>query len=180
MTQTILHINASAQTDASVSRAATAHIVQTMSPARTITRDLAATPLPQVDATWVTARLVPQETRTAAQTESLALSDTLIAELQAADTLVIGMPIYNFGMPAALKAWVDLVARPKVTFAYTADGPVGLLTGKSAIVVVASGGVPMDSPADHATPHLRAVLAFLGITDVTFLAAPDVARRYAA
>jgi FMN-dependent NADH-azoreductase len=110
----------------------------------------------------------------------LALSDTLIEELEAADTIVIGMPIYNFGMPAALKAWIDLMARPKVTFAYTESGPVGLLNDKRAIVAVASGGVPVDSPADFATPHLRQVLRFVGIDDITVHAAKDLISANAA
>lgn len=92
-------------------------------------------------------------------------------ELQAADIIVIGVPMYNFGGPATLKAWIDLVARPKVTFRYESGSPVGLLTNKKAIIVPASGGVPAGSSADHLTPHLKAFLAFLGITDVTITAA---------
>ena len=97
----------------------------------------------------------------------MALSDDLVAELQAADVIVIGVPLYNFGAPAVLKAWMDLVARPKVTFRYESGGPVGLLTGKKAIIAPASGGVPIGSAADHMTPQLKTFLAFLGITDVT-------------
>ena len=136
MTQTILHINASGTTDGSVSRAATARLIADMNPARVITRDLAATPLPQIDETWITARMVPEADRTDADRAALALSDDLIAELRAADAVVIGLPIYNFGMPAALKAWIDLIARPKVTFAYSEAGPVGLLplAGRTAAI----------------------------------------------
>jgi len=102
------------------------------------------------------------------------IANEIVAELEAADTIVIGTPIYNFAAPATLKAWMDLVARPRVTFHYTSDGPVGRLTGKRAIVVVASGGVKIGSPADHLTPHLKLFLGFIGITDVEFRAAKDV------
>ena len=180
MTQTILHINASGTTDVSVSRAATARLIADMSHDRIITRDLAATPLPQIDAAWIAARMVPEADRTDADRAALALSDDLIAELRAADTVVIGLPIYNFGMPAALKAWIDLIARPKVTFAYTDTGPVGLLKGKKAVIAVASGGVPVDSALDFATPHMRQVLRFIGIEDITVHVAKDVIAAKAA
>ena len=94
-----------------------------------------------------------------------------MAELKAADVVVIGMPVYNFGIPAALKAWVDLIARARVTFRYAESGPEGLLTGKRAIVVAASGGTPVDSEIDFATPYLRHALGFVGITDVEVVAA---------
>lgn len=174
MAGTVLHIDASGTVDGSFSRAATAQIINDLAPTRVIRRDLAETPLPQVDARWITARLLPDAELTDADRQSLALSDTLVAELMAADTVLIGMPIYNFGMPAALKAWIDLMARPQVTFRYTETGPVGLLEGKSAIVAVASGGVPVDSPVDFATPHLRQVLRFVGIDDITVHAAKDI------
>ena len=95
----------------------------------------------------------------------------LIAELKAADVVVIGAPIYNFGIPAALKAWVDMIARARKTFRYTSEGPEGLLKGKKAYVVIASGGMPVDSDMDFATPYLRQVLGFIGITDVEVIAA---------
>ena len=95
----------------------------------------------------------------------------MIAELEAADAIVIGMPIYNFAPPAALKAWADQVAVPGRTFSYSADGPKGLLEGKKAYVVVTSGGTQVDSPIDFATPWLRFFLGFIGITDVTVIAA---------
>ena len=104
--------------------------------------------------------------RTDAQRETLSGSDVLVAELKAADQIVIGAPIYNFSIPAALKAWIDQVARARETFRYTEAGPEGLLTGKTAWLVIASGGVPMDSAMDFATPYLRHVLGFLGIVDV--------------
>ncbi|WP_341366902.1 NAD(P)H-dependent oxidoreductase [Yoonia sp. BS5-3] len=174
MTGTVLHIDASGTLSGSTTRAATAKLVANLAPERVIRRDLAATPLPQIDGTWIASRLVPADARTDADHVSLALSDTLIAELQAADTIVIGLPVYNFGMPAALKAWVDLVARPKVTFHYTSDGPVGLLTGKRAIIATASGGTEIGGPLDFATPHLRQVLGFLGIAEIDIKHANEV------
>ena len=123
---------------------------------------------------WVGANFTPDEARTPEQRETLALSDTLIAELEAADTLVLGVPIYNFGVPAAFKAWIDLVARARKTFKYSETGPVGLLEGKTAYVVVASGGTAAGSEIDFATPYLRHVLGFLGIHDVTIIAADQL------
>ena len=99
----------------------------------------------------------------------------MIEELKSADTIVIGVPIYNFGIPARLKAWIDLVARAGVTFRYTEAGPQGLLENKRAIIATASGGVPVGSPADFATTYLKQVLAFIGITDVTIIAADQLA-----
>ena len=180
MVGTVLHIDASGRLETSVSRMASAKLVADLNAETIIYRDVGANPLPQIDDAWIAARLVPASEQSDADRASLALSDTLVAELQAADTVVIGMPMYNFGMPAALKAWVDLVCRPKQTFAYMPGGPVGLLDGKRAIVTVASGGVPVESPADFATPHLLEVLRFIGITDVTVLPAKDVVAAQAA
>lgn len=171
---TVLHINASGTMTGSVSRTATAKLLAGLAPTRVITRDLAQTPLPQVDETWITTRLIPQDDLTPDDRAVLALSDDLIAEVQAADVILIGVPMYNFGIPASLKLWIDLIARPGVTFSYTSDGPVGLVDGTRAIVAVASGGVPVDSPADFATPHLRHVLGFVGIKDITVHVAKDV------
>jgi len=175
----ILHIDASAHFDTSTSRAASAKIVKDLN--GTITRrDLAADPLPFIDAAWADARLMDPATRSDADADLLALSDSLIAELQAADTIVIGAPIYNFSGPATLKAWMDLVARPRVTFQYTPDGPEGLLNGKKAIIVVASGGVPVGAPMDFLSPHLKLFLGFIGINDVEILAAKDIIEPAAA
>lgn len=174
MSNTVLHINASATLDGSKTRKATDAIIANENSTRVITRDLARNNPALITGEWAAARLVPAADRTPAQIELLKTSDALIAEIIEADTLVIGMPIYNFGMPAALKAYIDLIARPKVTFEYTAEGPRGLLSGKKAIVAVASGGVPIGSPVDHATPHLKTVLGFIGITDVTFVLADEL------
>ena len=133
--------------------------------------------MPLIDEAWIGANFTPAEERTQEQLEILAFSDELVAELKAADILVIGSPIYNFGVPAALKAWVDLVARARLTFRYTENGPEGLLKGKTAYVVIASGGVPVDSAVDFATPYLRQALRFVGITDIEIIAADQLNQR---
>lgn len=170
----ILRIDASARLDGSVTRRLTADIVDALGtryPGATLVRRDLAAGVPFVDAGWIDANFTPEEERTAEQRRELADSDRLVEELEAADVVVIGAPIYNFGVPAALKAWVDMIARARRTFRYTPEGPEGLLTGKSAYIVVASGGTAVDSDIDFATPYLRQALKFVGITDVTVIAA---------
>lgn len=174
MTNTILRIDASARRTGSVSRDLTGRIVARYTDATVITRDL-ATPLPLLDEAWVGANFTPAADRTDDQKARLALSDELIAELRAADTLVIGLPIYNFGVPAAFKAWVDLVARVGETFQYTDTGPVGLLQNKRAIVAIASGGTALGSDFDFASGYARQLLGFIGISDVTIVSADQLA-----
>lgn len=176
MARNILHINASARREESISRSLSQAVVDKISTVDTnvVTRDLGASPLPIVTEAWVGANFTPDEDRSTEQREALALSDSLIAELEAADTLVLGVPVYNFGVPAAFKAWIDLVARARKTFKYTENGPVGLLHGKKAYVIVASGGTPSGSAIDFATPYVRHVLGFLGIHDVSFVAADQL------
>jgi FMN-dependent NADH-azoreductase len=169
MTQTVLHLDSSARTDGSTTRELTSRIVGKLA-GNVIRRDLTQA-LPQIDDTWVISNFTAADERTEAQADALALSDELIAEIAAADVLVIGVPIYNFGIPAALKAWIDLVARAGVTFRYTENGPVGLLEGKRAILAVASGGTPVGSDIDFATGYMRHVLGFLGVSDVDVIAA---------
>lgn len=165
MTKTLLRIDASARTEGSVSRKLADDVAARLAPAQTITRDL-GDGLPLINGDWIAANFTPEDERTDAQRKTLALSDTLVNELKSVDTLLISAPIYNFSVPSSLKAWIDLVARAGVTFRYTPDGPRGLLEGKRAILVVASGGTEVDSPIDYATPYLRHVLSFIGITDV--------------
>jgi FMN-dependent NADH-azoreductase len=131
--------------------------------------------LPFVDADWVAANFTAPDQRSDAQRTRLAQSDALVAELKAANVVVIGVPVYNFGIPASLKAWVDLVARAGLTFRYTSDGPEGLMTDKKAYLVVASGGVAVGSEADFASRYLRHMLGFLGITDVEVIGADQLA-----
>jgi FMN-dependent NADH-azoreductase len=120
------------------------------------------------------ANLTPAGQRTPEQAELAAIADTLIAELQAADTIVIASPVYNFGPPATLKAWADLVARAGTTFRYTATGPQGLLKGKKAFLAMASGGTPMGSEIDFMSRWLVLFLGFLGISDVEMVAADGI------
>jgi FMN-dependent NADH-azoreductase len=127
-----------------------------------------------VDEAWIGANFTAEEERSQEQRTILADSDRLVEELQRADVLVIGAPIYNFGVPAALKAWIDMIARVRKTFRYTENGPEGLLKNKKAYVVIASGGVPVDSSLDFATPYLKHALRFIGITDVEVIAADQL------
>ena len=129
------------------------------------TRDLSQG-LETINQAWVSANFTEQAARSEAQNLILANSDELIAELLWADVLVIASPIYNFSVPSALKAWIDQVCRAGLTFNYTENGPVGLLSDKRAILVISSGGVPVDSAVDFATPYLRQVLNFIGISDI--------------
>ncbi len=169
MTQTLV-IHSTARTENSVTRDLAHQVIDKLRPTQTVTRDL-ITPVSQINEDWVNANFTPAEDRTETQKTDLALSDTLVAELQAADTIVIGVPIYNFGITASLKAWIDQICRARLTFKYGDNGPEGLLTGKRAILTVASGGVAVGSEMDFATPYIRQVLAFVGITDVTVIAA---------
>lgn len=171
MPNTVLHIDSSPRFNDSVSRDLTADIVSRHAGAKVIRRDLSKTPVPQTTDAWIGASFTPAEDRTADQKHTLTLSDELVDELIAADTIVIGMPMYNFSVPSALKAWIDQVARPGRTFNYTENGPVGLLEGKRVIVAMATGGVPQGSDMDFATNYLTFFLGFLGITDVQFVAA---------
>ena len=141
-----------------------------------IVRDLAADPVPHLTAERFQSFLAKPESRTAAQREVARFSDALIDELRAADTIVIGLPMYNFGLPSTLKAYFDHVARAGETFRYTETGPVGLLTGKRAIVFATRGGLYAGTPLDTQTPYLKTFLGFLGITDVDFVYAEELAR----
>lgn len=170
----VLEISASARTSGSVSRELTRDLINALDDrygnVRTVSRDLSQG-IPFVDEAWIEANFTPDEARTDAHRGALAFSDTLVAELKEADVLVIGVPLYNFSVPAALKAWIDMVARARATFRYTDSGPKGLLEGKKAYLVVATGGVSVGSDMDFATPYLRHALAFIGISDVEVIAA---------
>ena len=166
----ILRIDASARKSGSSSRRLTDSVIEKLAPETVTVRDL-TDGISFVTEAWVNANFTDEADRTDAQKTELAYSDALVEELFAADTLVIGTPIYNFGVPAALKAWIDMIARARKTFHYTANGPEGLLTGKKAYVLIASGGTEMGSAIDFASGYLRHLLGFVGITDVTFIAA---------
>jgi len=176
----ILEVSASGRRHDSASRRLTQNIIDALETHFgniALTRRDLGDGVPFVDSGWIAANFTPEEERSAEHRAALAESDSLVDELKSADVLVIGAPIYNFGVPAALKAWVDMVARARLTFRYTANGPEGLLKNKRAYVVIASGGVPVDSPVDFATPYLRQALKFVGITDVQVIAADQLNQR---
>lgn len=167
----ILRIDAAARDGGSISRELTDQFVAGLEGTGTVvTRDLTE-PLPHVDSVWVEATNTPPDARTDAHKAALALSDRLVDEIEQADLLVIGLPVYNFGVPASLKAWIDLICRVGRTFSYTAEGPLGLVKGKRAVVIYVSGGTPIGSDIDFASGYLRHVLGFIGIDDVEFVAA---------
>ncbi|HLS87053.1 MAG TPA: NAD(P)H-dependent oxidoreductase [Burkholderiales bacterium] len=143
--------------------------------AELVVRDLAHDPVPHLDAARFGAFLAKPAERTPEQQAAVAYSDALIEELRRADVLVLGLPMYNFGIPSQLKAWFDHLARAGVTFKYTDKGSVGLLTGKKAYVLAARGGVYAGTAADTQTPYVRSFLAFLGITDIEFVYAEGLA-----
>lgn len=178
MTRTILRIDASARHRGSVSRTFADAVLAQVPAASLIRRDLAGG-MPQITEAFTSGTFKAPADRTEAETAALALSDELVAELQAADTLMISMATYNFNIPASLKAWIDQVCRAGITFRYTEAGPEGLLKGKRAVVLRASNSTPTGAAHDFATPYLRFALGFIGITDVTFLDAPAEPDRAA-
>ena len=168
----ILRIDSSARYDRSKSRERAdiliAELKRQHDDVSVTVRDVAAG-LPFVDEAWVAAKNTDPSEQTEAQTAELALSHELIEELEAHDTYVFSIPVYNFCVPATLKAWADLVALPKRTFRYTEDGPVGLLEGKRAILLFASGGTEIGSDIDYASEWFSFFLEFIGVTDITIL-----------
>jgi FMN-dependent NADH-azoreductase len=169
----ILQINSSARREASQSTRLANKIVERLreaNPAATlIVRDLGLVPHPLLDEATLGALFTKPAERTAEQTARVALDDALIAEIQAADVVVLGVPMYNFGVPAALKNWIDAISRAGVTFRYTQNGPEGLLTGKKVFVALARGGKYRDTPADTQVPYLQMVFNFLGMTEVRYV-----------
>ena len=169
----ILVIESSARQQGSVSRELTQQFIancQAAHPADQVqVRDLAAEPVPHLDATLLGGWMTPSEQQNDAEKAALARSNQLTDELLAADVLVLAAPMYNFAIPSTLKAWLDHVLRAGVTFKYTETGPQGLLTGKRAFVLTARGGIYAGSALDHQEPYLRQVLAFIGIHDVQFI-----------
>jgi FMN-dependent NADH-azoreductase len=175
----ILQINSSARREGSYSTRLADRIVARLreaDPEATLTvRDLSATPHPILDEAALGALFTPASQRTAEQAARVALDDALIAEIAAADVVVLGVPMYNFGVPVQLKNWIDAISRAGVTFRYSASGPEGLLKGKKVYVALARGGKYRNTPADSQVPYLSTVLAFLGMTDVHFVYAEGLA-----
>jgi len=179
MPKTLFHLDSSPMGDRSISRHLTAEFARNWQRANpdglVITRDTSTSNIPPVTAAWAGANYTPQDARSPEQHGVLALSDTMVAELVAADEYVIGVAIHNFMIPSTLKLWIDQVARVGKTFSYATGSPVGLLKDKKATVVIASGGVYDAGTAmesyNFTEPYLRTVLGFLGVTDTTFISA---------
>ena len=184
----ILQVNGSARREGANSTrladAIVARLKEKNPAASVVRRDLAANPVPLLDEAVIGALFTPPEQRSPEQKARLAVSDALVAELQAADVLVLGVPMYNFGIPVQLKAWVDGVSRVGVTFKYTETGPKGLLDARKKVYVgLARGGIYRDLPADTEVPYFKALFGFLGLTDLNFIYAeglnmgPEAAQK---
>jgi len=176
---TLLVVNSSPFHETSVSRHLSEEFIQNWKQAnpngRVITRDLTTSDLKTVDAAWVGASNTAKDARTAEQKQVLEVSDTLLGELRAADEYVFGVPMHNFGVPSVLKLWIDQIARVGETFSYGEGGPKGLLQGKKATFLIASGGAydagTVMASYNHVEPYLRSVFGFVGVTDQKFLSA---------
>ncbi|MBS0510289.1 MAG: NAD(P)H-dependent oxidoreductase [Proteobacteria bacterium] len=183
----ILQINSSARREGAnstrVANDIVARVLAANPAAKLSVRDLAANPVPVLDEAALGALFTPADKRTADQAARVALYDALIAEVQAADVLVLGVPMYNFTVTVQFKNWIDAIARAGVTFRYTENGPEGLLKGKKVYVALARGGMYRGSELDTQVPYLKAVLGFLGMTDLHFIYAeglnmgPEAAQK---
>lgn len=174
-TRNILQINTSLNGEASQSSRLAARYVAAQNGARVTIRDLATEPVPHLDGARFGAFITQPEQRTAEQQAVVAYSDALIAELKRADVIVLGLPLYNFGIPSQLKSWIDHVARAGQTFRYTANGPEGLVKGKKAYVFATRGGIYAGTALDTQTNYIRDFLRFIGIEDVEFVYAEGLA-----
>ncbi len=183
----ILRLDASANPGESASRALGDRLIERLDqnegPVEIIARDL-HDGLPPIDRDWIDANFAAAEARDPDQQKRLRLSDALIDELESADRIVLTTPMYNFGVPSTLKAWIDLVCRAGKTFRYTADGPEGLLDDRQVDVIITTGGVPLGSDLDFVSGYLKQIFNFIGIDDVNIIAADrmnvDADRSYAA
>lgn len=175
----ILQINSSARVEGShsskLANQLSAQLLEQNAGANLQVRDLATTPQPALDEIALQALFTPADKRTEAQNARVALDDALIAEIKAADIVVVGAPMYNFGISSQLKNWIDAISRAQVTFRYTANGPEGLLTGKKVYVVLTRGGLYRNTPNDTQMPYLKTFFSFLGMTDVQFIYAEGLA-----
>jgi FMN-dependent NADH-azoreductase len=178
----ILHINSSIRSAGSVSRQLSSEFVSKWKAANpgdvVIERDLARNPVPHLTEQMMGAFFTPADQRSPEQARTIELADALVAELLRADLIVLGAPMYNFSISSALKAWIDHVTRAGVTFNYTETGPVGLVTGKKVYLFTASGGIYSEGPAqtmNFQETYLRAVLGFIGLTDIAVVRAEGLA-----
>jgi len=180
----ILQINSSARAEGSHSTRLAGTLVERLrqdhAGARLVVRDLGRTPHPALDEAALQALFSPAEQRNADQAARVAQDDALIAEIQAAEVVVLGVPMYNFGVSAQLKNWIDAISRVQVTFRYTDKGPEGLLKGKKVFVALTRGGLYRNTPADSQVPYLKTVLGFLGMSEVQFVYAEGLAMGAAA
>lgn len=176
-TKQILRLDASANLAESDSQKLGDHLIRQLKQAnpgmqtrnRNLNQDMSF-----IDSNWIAANFTAKEERNDDQSAHLEFSDQLIAELNWADHVVLTTPMYNFGVPATLKAWIDLVCRVGITFRYGANGPEGLLKGKRVDIVITTGGAPLGSPVDFVSGYLRQVFAFIGIDDVNIIGADQM------
>jgi FMN-dependent NADH-azoreductase len=179
--QTIYHLDSSARREGSHGRNLARELVAKLAaktPSHVLYRDVSQG-LEFLTPAALDGLYIPRAQQTDPQRQALQLSDQIVEEITKADVLVLSAPIYNFGPPASVKAWADLVARKDLTFRYAEHGPVGLLKDKKAFVIVTSGGVPIGSPVDHLSPWIKTFLGFIGITDVTIVPADQLVRNEA-
>lgn len=173
MTLNVLRIESSIKPEGAVSTKLMDEIIEKLGDTTVTTRNVSSTPA--IDANWLGAVFTPADARDAAQNDIAAYSDSLINEIQVNDVLVIGVPVYNFNIPARLKNWIDQIARAGVTFQYTETGPQGLIQGKRAILAFSSDGTAAGSDIDFAERYMRHILGFIGITNVTSVTAQQIA-----
>ena len=178
MTKQLLRIDASMRKNGSYSRKLSDRLIDqlhTQQPHTLISRDLAEG-VPHINEAWINANYTNVSERSPEQHVALSYSDVLASELEKADVVVIGLPIYNFGVPAAFKAWIDQVVRAKLTFRYGETGPEGLLKNKMAYIILSSGGTELGSDIDFVSSYIRHVLGFIGINDVTFIDSSGIGK----
>ncbi|WP_017220675.1 FMN-dependent NADH-azoreductase [Moritella dasanensis] len=178
MAKSILRLDASMRKTGSYSRDLSDKLIKQLTSGKNnkvTIRDL-ADGIPFIDENWIKANFTAVNERTIEQNEYLATSDILVEELNNTDLIVIGLPIYNFGVPAAFKAWIDQVVRSKLTFRYGDNGPVGLLNNKKAYIIVASGGTKLGTEIDFISDYIRHILGFIGITDISFIDSSGLGR----
>jgi FMN-dependent NADH-azoreductase len=178
MTQ-ILHLDSSPRGDRSISRALTKQFVDVWKQIQPhdpiVYRDLGRYPVPPIDEAWIAAAFSPVEQLAPSLETALTISDELIDELLAADIYVLGVPMYNYSVPANFKAYIDQIVRVRRTFTIGADGYAGLLQAKKALIITTRGGRYAGEPLDFQEPYLRAIFDFIGVTDITFIHAENLA-----
>jgi FMN-dependent NADH-azoreductase len=184
MAQSILRLDASMRKTGSFSRDLSDKLIKQLTAEQhnseqkslITVRDL-ADGIPFIDENWIKANFTAVDERTPEQNKYLEMSDVLVNELNNADLIVFGLPIYNFGVPAAFKAWIDQVVRSKLTFRYDANGPIGLVNNKKAYIIIVSGGTELGTDLDFISHYIRHILGFIGISDVNFIDSSGLGRN---